>query len=178
MSVLDLMKRRCSVRKFVDEPVPDDLLRQVLEAGRIAPSACNRQPWRFVVVREPALLKTVADACVQDWPQDAPAAIVICGDHRESWRRGDGKDHLDVDVAIAVDHMTLAACDLGLGTCWVCWFDALGLSKTLGLAEQIEPVVVLPIGSQAGEASPDRHDDARKSLDDVAFWDTFEPLKG
>ncbi len=177
MSVLDLMKKRCSVRKFVDKPVETAKLEQVLEAGRIAPSACNRQPWRFVVVTDAELLKTVAAACAQDWPEPAPAIIVACGDHRESWRRGDGKDHLDVDVAIAVDHMSLAATDLGLGTCWVCWFDALALSADLGLAEHVEPVVLLPIGYPLAESAPDRHSKTRKPLAEIAFWNSFDALK-
>ena len=177
MSVMDLMTRRCSVRQFTDQPVERARLEQVLEAGRVAPSACNRQPWRFVVVQDPALLAKVAGFCAQDWPAAAPAAIVVCGDHRESWRRGDGKDHLDVDIAIAVDHMTLMAVDLGLGTCWVCWFDALALSEEFGLAEHVEPVVILPIGHPAKLAPADRHAAARKGLDEIASWDSFDSLK-
>lgn len=172
MSVLELMKKRCSVRKFQDRPIEREAMLKVLEAGRVAPSACNLQPWHFIVVQDQQLKNQLGK-----WEAKAPAIIVICGNHQKSWRRQDGKDHCDIDVAIAVDHMTLAAADLGLGTCWVCWFDAFQCAQILGLPSHMEPVVLLPIGYPAETSDPQRHDKARKPLSEIVSWDGFPQKK-
>ena len=174
MSVLDLMKKRCSVRKFEDRPVEEDKLLYVLEAARVAPSACNFQPWHFVVVREAELKHKIAAG----WAEKAPAVIVACGDHNRAWRRKDGKDHCDIDIAIAVDHITLAAAEVGLGTCWICWFDAFQCSLTLGLPDHVEPVALLPIGYPSEVSAPDRHNTARKPLEEIVSWDGFPKKEG
>ena len=96
--------------------------------------------------------------------------IVACGDHRVAWRRRDGKDHCDIDVAIAVDHVTLAAAALGLGTCWICSFDAFRCAQVLELREHLEPVVLLPIGYPAEAKAADRHGAERKRLEDIVCW--------
>jgi nitroreductase len=165
MQVLQLMKRRCSVRKYEDRPVEEEKLRYVLEAARVAPSACNYQPWRFVVLQDKTQIARIAP----DWviESKAPMLIVACGNHRQAWRRRDGKDHCDIDVAIAVDHMTLAAAEVGLGTCWICSFDAFRCASLLELPEQLEPVVLLPLGYPAESKDPDRHDIERKPLDEI-----------
>ena len=114
MSFLDLAKKRFSVRNYQARPVEEEKLMQVLEAGRVAPSAVNYQPVHFIVVRNEEIKKKVASTYKRDWLLTAPVIIVVCGDHSRSWRRGDGKDHCDIDAAIAIDHMTLAAVELGL----------------------------------------------------------------
>ncbi len=170
MSVYEIMKQRCSVRKFVDKPVEKEKLVRVLEAARIAPSACNNQPWHFVVVQDDELRKAVSP----EWRDTAPAIIVICGDHNSAWHRGDGKDHCDIDAAIAIDHMTLMAAELGLGTCWVCSFDSVGCHKALGLPEHMEAIALLPIGYPDESSDPNRHDTERKPFDSIVSWDGFE----
>ena len=167
VSVLDLMKKRCSVRAFETRPVEEEKLLRMLEAGRVAPSACNNQPWRFVVVRDKALQNRISER----WASKAPVIVVAIGHHGESWKRGDGKDHCDVDIAIAVDHMTLMATELGLGTCWVCAFDAAACAAALDLPEHLEPIALLPTGYPAEKRDPDRHDTARKPLGDIVAWD-------
>jgi nitroreductase len=169
MDALELMRRRCSVRDFTDQPVTREDLLRVLEAARIAPSACNNQPWRFVVVDEPALKLRISER----WGARAPVLIVACGDHGASWKRFDGKDHCDLDLAIAIDHMTLAAAELGLGTCWVCWFDAKAVAEVLGLPEGLEPVALLPLGHPKLLASPQRHGEQRKALEAIVSWNGF-----
>ena len=166
MSVLELMQRRSSVRSYQDRPVETEKLRQVLEAARVAPSACNNQPWRFVVVTDKALQTRISAR----WAALAPVIIVAVGDHGSSWRRRDGKDHADIDVAIAVDHMTLMAAELGLGTCWVCAFDAAACAAALGLAGHEEAIALLPVGYPAHASDPGRHATTRKPLDAITTW--------
>jgi len=167
MNFLDLAKRRYSVRKYKEISVEEEKLNYVLEAGRVAPSACNFQPWYFVVVKDEDLKKKVADTYGRDWIYKAPVIIAACGDHSQSWHRGDGKDHCDVDVAIAVTHMTLAAAEQGLGTCWVCAFDAKKCHEVLGLPENMEVIALIPLGYPEDDVDPDRHAARRKEMGQI-----------
>jgi len=168
MKVLELMRQRCSVRKYQDRPVEKDKLLYVLEAARVAPSACNYQPWKMIVIEDKATIRRIAP----DWVPEAktPAVIVACGDHRQSWRRRDGKDHCDIDVAIAVDHLILAAAEVGLGTCWICAFNAFQCAEVLNLPYQLEPMVLIPIGYPDEGKDPQRHRDQRKPLEQLVTW--------
>ncbi len=165
MAFLDLAKERYSVRKYEDRPVDKDKIIQVLEAARYAPSAVNKQPVHFTVVTEDAKIQELAEAYDRAWFRKAPVVIVACGDHETSYKRKDGKDHCDIDVAIAVDHLTLAATDIGLGTCWVCAFDEKIVSKVLDLPENQEPIVMIPIGFPDHSARPEKK---RKTMDEIA----------
>ncbi len=171
MSFLNLAKSRHSVRGYETRPVEEEKLMQVLEAGRMAPSACNLQPWYMIVVRDEEVKARVYEAYPRVWFGKAPVILVACGDHTQSWKREDGKDHCDVDVAIAIDHMTLAAADAGLGTCWVCAFDVNKCRKALKLPDYIEPVALIPLGYPTEQEDPDRH--RRKELVNVVHWDGF-----
>lgn len=173
MSFIDLAKRRYSCRKYKDQPVEKEKLTKVLEAARIAPSAKNMQPWHFIVIQEKKNLEKIADAYKREWIKTAPAIIAVCGNHGESWRRADGKIHTDIDVAIAVDHLTLAATDLDLATCWICKFDVMKTVDILNLPEDIEPIALIPIGYPDDEVDVNRHDDKRKPLDEIVHWEQF-----
>lgn len=146
MSFLDLAKRRYSLRSFSDKEIEEEKINYILEAASYAPSACNFQPVSFYVITDKSVLSQIHKAYERDWFAKAPCVIVAVGDKAESWKRRDGKDHVDVDVAISVDHLTLAACDIGLGTCWVCAFDAKICHEILELSENKEVVALLPIG--------------------------------
>jgi nitroreductase len=98
---------------------------------------------------------------------------VLCGNHSESWKRIDGKDHCDVDIAIAADHMTLAATDLGLGTCWICNFDREACAGALALPDHMEPIVILSIGYPADKADPERHGSKRKTLEAIVHFEKY-----
>jgi nitroreductase len=169
MQVLELMKQRCSIRKFADRPIEKEKLLYVLEAARVAPSACNYQPWQLIVVEDRNVIRRIAPEWVTE--AKAPTVMVACGDHRQAWRRRDGKDHCDIDLAIVVDHMTLAAAEVGLGTCWICAFDAFGCHETLNLPYHLEPAVLLPIGYPAEAKDPQRHATERKPLNKLVTWD-------
>jgi len=172
MSFIDIAKKRYSVRDYKDTPVEKEKILQVLEAGRIAPSAVNYQPWHFIVITDDSVKSKVAEAYPRDWFKKAPVVIAVCGDHSKSWKRKDGKDHCDIDVAIAVDHMTLAATDLGLGTCWVCAFDAEKCHKALNLPDNLEVIVLLPMGYPASDKSGQEKN--RKNISDIVSWDKYE----
>jgi nitroreductase len=172
MDFLQLAKSRYSSRKYKKMSVEDDKLNYVLEAGRVAPSAVNYQPVFFVVVRGENLIN-VRECYQREWFKTAPMCIVVCSDHSKSWKRGDGKDSADIDVAIATDHITLAATSIGLATCWVCNFNKPKLAEVLNLPDHIEPVVILPIGYPEDAADVERHANKRKPMNEIVVFEKF-----
>lgn len=169
-----LINLRSSVRQYKSQKVERDLLEKVLNAGRLAPSAVNFQPWEFIVIREEENLKVLAECYHREWFKTAPCVIVVCGNHHDGWhRKSDGKDHTNIDVAIAVDHMTLQAAELSLGTCWVCNFDPHLCSQALKLPPHIEPIVMLPIGFPDEKARLMSADKKRKDLVQIVHWETY-----
>jgi nitroreductase len=171
MNFLDLAKSRFSVRKYKPYPVSEEDLNYVLEAGRIAPSAVNYQPWHFLVIRGKQALEKIHHTYHREWFKEAPVVIVLLGDHSKGWKRADGKDHTDIDVAIAADHMTLAATDKGLGTCWVCNFDKKKTIELFDLPDHLEPIVFLPLGYPDVQADQERHKEKRKLPGDIVTYD-------
>jgi nitroreductase len=169
MKFLELARNRYSCRNYDSRPVEKEKLDRVLEAGRIAPSAVNYQPWHFYVISGTALAE-LQTTYHREWFRTAPCAILICGDHEQSWKRSDGKDHCDIDIAITTDHMTLQATELGLATCWICNFNSDRVSELLGLPGHMEPMVLLPVGYPMDQADPDRHKSKRKPLDQFVTY--------
>lgn len=169
MELSDAIEQRFSVRKFKHQPVEKQKLIQILDAGRKAPSAVNYQPWHFIVVEREVLVRLYSIYPAK-WFQQAPLAIVVCADHRQSWKRGhDGKDSSDMDAAIAIDHMTLMATSLGLGTCWICNFNVNRCSEILKLPRNVEPVALLPVGYPNTDAPVKQ----RKSLSEIVHYNEF-----
>lgn len=133
----------------------------------MAPSACNRQPWRFYVVQDEDKRQRLLAKSRPSFMQ-APMLIVAVGLHDEAWHRpSDGKDHTDVDVSIAVEHICLGAADLGLGTCWVCSFDVDATRHELDLAEGEEPIALIPIGYPADATIPEKK---RKDMREIVTF--------
>ncbi len=174
MSFLNLAKERFSTRDFLTKPVEEDKLLEILEAARISPSAVNRQPWHFVVVRDENLKEKIVEAYPRDWFAKAPVFIVACGDHTESWKRDDGKDYCDIDISIAVTHIMLAATDLGLGTCFVGAFDVDKCRQALKLPKHLEPIALIPLGYPAKKDSTKRFNTRRKALSEIVHYDGFD----
>jgi nitroreductase len=175
MTFLDLARRRYSSRAYRPDPVPDDLLATVLEAGRIAPTAANKQPFRIIVVRtsgREAELRRIYD---RDWFVQAPLVLCVCAIPAEAWRRTmyDGRSHADVDAAIVMDHLVLAAADLGLGTCWIAAFDPAAAREVLAIPDEAEPRLFTALGFPADtpDASP-RHVE-RKPLEELVRYDRW-----
>ena len=115
--LLEPIKKRQSVRSYQDKEIPKEILQQILEAGRLAPSAKNGQPWKFIVVRNKGLRKKLVPACKnQEFVGEASAVIVGCATN-PNYKMGNGEYSYAIDLAIALDHMSLQAASLGLGTC-------------------------------------------------------------
>ena len=156
MSFAELIRARHAVRAYRPDPVPDGLLAQVLEAGRLAPTAANRQPIRILVVHTAGREAELRRLYARDWFTAAPVILGVCTVAREAWVREaiDGRSYADVDAAIVMDHMVLAATDLGLGTCWVAAFNPAVAREVLGLPDDVEPLLFTTLGFPADEPGP------------------------
>jgi nitroreductase len=154
MRFIELAAQRKSIRAYKKDPVPAAVLEEVLEAGRLAPSAVNFQPWRFIVLTEASERRKAAAAYPKEWFAQAPAIIVICARPAAAWSRCDGVNYAFVDCAIAADHMTLCAAEHGFGTCWIGAFDPAVLRKELELPAELEPVAMLLLGIPAEAGRP------------------------
>ena len=149
MDVMTAIKTRRSIRSYADKPLEKEKLRLVLEAGRLAPSASNRQDWRFVVVRDPVTKEKLASAANnQRFVEEAGAVIIACALETERFMPC-GEKPYPVDLAIAVDHMTLKAIEEGLGTCWIGAFQQDKVKEILGIPDEVRVVALLPVGYPA-----------------------------
>lgn len=170
MKFNDLITKRFSVRSYTNQKVSRETILEILEVARMAPSAHNFQPWHFIVVSEKNDLTELHEVYQREWFKDAPVCIVVCVDHHQSWKRkSDQKDFADVDAAIVIDHLVLKATEMGLGTCWVCHFDAVLASSLLKLPANIEPIALIPIGYTEATA-PVKN---RKDLSEMIHWEKF-----
>jgi len=146
MDVYDAIATRKSVRAYLDKPVEEEKLNAVLEAARLAPSASNRQEWRFVIVREKEARNKVAMAAGQQmFIAQAPVIIAACAE-TDGHLMSCGEPCYPIDVAIALDHLILRAVELGLGTCWIGKFNADEVKKILGIPDEIKVVQLMPLG--------------------------------
>ena len=146
----NLSERRYSCRGYSDRPVTRDLIMAVFDAVRLAPSACNRQPWKFLVIDTPELRHAIQKSYDREWFDSAPVYVV---------------------VSIAVEHFCLAATTLGLGTCWVCNFDPAVLVEALSLPEGVEPMAIIPVGYPLDDTSiPVKK---RKALEEIVKWGKY-----
>jgi nitroreductase len=154
MDFAELIRARYSVRSYRPGPVEPDKLERVLEAARLAPSACNRQPFRMLVVSTAGREAELAPIYPRSWFTQAPLIIAACGVASEAWVRRDGKVYVDVDVTIAMDYLILAAANEGLGTCWIAAFDPVAARRALRLDPGWEPLLLTPLGYPADSQPP------------------------
>lgn len=163
-----LVHERYSCRAYSSQTPDKSAIEYVLECARLAPSACNRQPWRLMIINEDDKpgRNAVISSYSREWIATAPMYIIVLGDPVEGWVRPfDNHSHIDVDCSIITEHICLAAAEQGLGTCWVCNFDPAKLYEGLNLPKGLVPVVILPIGYPAEESRiPEKK---RKSLDEI-----------
>jgi len=166
LDVLTLMAARYSVRAYRPELLPEEVVARVLEAFRLAPTAANRQPFRAIVVptaEHEAELRRIYD---RDWfAAQPPLVVAVCALAGEAWVRRDGHNYAEIDAAIAMDHLILAATAEGLGTCWVGAFDPAAARQVLGLPPNVEPIAFTPLGYPADSARAK----ARRPLSDLVY---------
>ena len=146
MEFRELIKKRYSVRAYKPAPVEEEKLQQVLEAARLAPTAANRQPIQFIVLRTAGRADDLKRMYQKDWLSQAPVVICACAVPAGAWLRMDNKNYGEVDATIAMDHLILAATDIGLGTCWIAHFDPQAVREVLKLPEGVEPIALTPLG--------------------------------
>jgi nitroreductase len=168
MKFYELIKTRESIRDYdPTKPVPEEVLNRILEAGRLAPSAGNRQPWTFVLVSSEKKLKEVRECYQKEWFQQAPHVLVIVGDKSKAWTRSyDEYNSVETDLTIAMDHMVLAAENEGVGTCWIIAYQYDMLAKAVGLKPNEVIYSITPLG-YPHDGFKKRENKIRKPLSDI-----------
>ena len=179
MPVSAAIARRVSCRAYQTTPVPEAYLTRILEAARLAPSACNQQPWRFAVVRDPDVRRRIMQdgflpGSKMTWALDAPVHVVLGMErsfvtHRLAPQIS-GVDYPWVDIGIAGEHLVLAATELGLGTCWIGWIRPRVLAKIVGWPTSVRPVVVITVGYASDPDSAQLPASRRRPLAELVRW--------
>jgi len=206
MNVFDAIEKRRSIRKYKKDDVPESTLEKILNAVRLAPSACNRQPWKLVIVRDAETRKRIGEAChyyssrsgnfkVEKWVADAPVVIVACGLIREANMRyyncegeepvihwdwdtyeeesakhpGEYESAIHHDIAIVLDHLSLAALAEGLGTCFLGSYDEREIRSILSIPDEVRVPLMMTLGY------PDKWPNPRpkKSLSELIYYDEY-----
>lgn len=175
MDFLQLAKdQRYSVRKFKDQPVEKEKLDRILEAGRIAPTACNYQPQRILVIEGTACEKL--KECTS-WCFCAPVVLLICYDKTTVWKnKTNGTIGGDVDASIVTTHMMLQAAELGLGTTWIGAFNHQKTRELFAIPDYLVPVAMLPIGYPADDAQPHPWHFKRFEMEQTVFYNSFDGI--
>jgi nitroreductase len=148
MNFLEVVKSRYSVRDFLEREVESDKLEYIIECARLAPSACNRQPWQIHIVKRGEKFDALCASAERfRWMKSAPMIIAVTVDDDAAWHRGaDNHNHSDIDAAIICEHIVLAAAEQSLGTCWICAFNPEKADLALGLKSPQRTVALLPLG--------------------------------
>ena len=172
MDIYEAIRTRQSIRSYRPDPVADDVLNRVLDAMRLAPAAGNKQPWRFVVVQDAATRQQLGEACSgQTWIAQAPIVIAACGWKDRAYSGMGGYwNALPVDVAIAFDHLTLAAAAEGLGTCWIGSFTEDEVRRLLGIPEDVTVIALTPLGYHDVSPAPK----TRKELSEIVCYERWD----
>jgi len=167
MEFTEVIKTRRSVRAYRSDPVPGSVIKKILDYTRLAPSANNVQPWHFIVVQDPAKRREIAElASGQTFVGEAPVIIVCCGRRytdRYSWI---GDNMYLIDCSIAIDHLTLAARNEGLGTCWIGAFNHKGIKKAIAIPPGYDVIMLIPVGYPASKEAF-HETSSRHSLDEI-----------
>ncbi|MGA2641121.1 MAG: nitroreductase family protein [Spirochaetia bacterium] len=170
MDFTKVITGRESIRSYdPTKPVDKAVLERILDAGRIAPSAANRQPWRFLLISSREMLAQVRRSYQKPWFQDAPHVLVVAGRTGEAWARQDGWNSIETDLTIAMDHMVLAAENEGVATCWISNFEMAVLRSALNLSSEDRVYAITPLGyPRPGFAKKGQRQ--RKALSDVVKY--------
>lgn len=186
MDVMDAILSRKSIRKFTDQDISEEIIQKILEAGIRAPSGGNRQPWRFIVVKDREKIRLFDPESHQPWVENAPAVIVVCANPHDTWEKYDEEDSCYIlDTAAAVENMLLAIHGLGLGAVWILSFSKRTVRKLLNIPLHWQIVSIIPFGYYQEKDSTDFEGRnfnniqvrPRKPLSAVAFWgDALTPF--
>lgn len=169
MEFSELIEQRYSVRAYKPDPVEEEKLERVLDAARLAPTAANRQPFQLLVIQTQGRKDELHEVYNKAWFVEPPLLICACGLLEKGWTRRDGKSYVDVDVAIVMDHLILAAANEGLGTCWVGAFNPDAARQVLDLPDEVEPIAFTPLGYAADKPGAKK----RKSLDELVRYERW-----
>lgn len=161
MPLLDVIFRRRSIRRYRSEPVPDEVLNNILEAGRLAPSADNAQPWHFIAITDPKIKRELSKGMWRSFIEASAFTIAGCGEKSDRWST--------VDVAIALENMVLAAAAQGVGSCWIGAFEEEEVKKLLGIPNHLKVVALVSFGYPAEKPSPH----GKKSLREIVHYNKF-----
>ena len=166
MELFELAKARYSVRKFADKPVEEEKLQKVLAAGALAPTAKNQQPQRIYVLKSPEAIAKIRG--ITRCAFDAPVVLMVCGDTTEAWVNPfNNRSSAEMDCSIVATQMMLQAQELGLGTCWACWFDTAKTKEAFAIPENEEVFAILPLGYPAEDCKPAGLHFSRKGLEET-----------
>jgi len=172
MDFLNFASGRYSVRKFLDRPLEQVHIEQLLACAHIAPTGCNYQPQRILVLRSPEAMEKLRGCTKCHF--DAPNAMLVCYERSESWvRKYDGALSAPVDAAIVATHIMLMAHSLGIGTCWVMHFDPQAVRKAFAIPETVEPVALLPMGYPHPDRKPAPFHEAVRPMEQTVVYDSF-----
>ena len=166
MEFFNVIEQRHSVRSYRPDPVEPEKLQQVLEAAQLAPTACNLQEFKMIVIKTSGYQGELKKIYSREWFTEAPYVLCVCSIPSKTWVRKDRKNYSDVDAAIVMEHIILAATALGLGTCWIGAFDAQAAREVLELDGSWEPVALTPLGY--ARENPVKRE--RKSLEDLVVY--------
>jgi|AntAceMinimDraft_2_1070361.scaffolds.fasta_scaffold00499_4 nitroreductase len=168
MEYFDLISKRESVRNYnINKKVEKSTLTKIANAGRLAPSAANKQPWKFLIISSEKILQKVRLCYYREWFKQAPHILVVIGDSTKSWvRKTDNCNYLETDLAIAMDHMILAAEAEGVGTCWIAAFDNIVLREALQLGDNKVVYSISPLGYPK-DGYQKKGEKIRKAIDEV-----------
>ncbi|MBN2355361.1 nitroreductase family protein [candidate division KSB1 bacterium] len=169
MEFNNLIASRYSVRAYKPDDVEEEKLQQILQAAQLAPTAANRQPFQIIVIRTRGREKELQHIYHRSWFIEAPLILCLCAEPERGWKRKDGKNYSEIDTAIAMDHLILAAADLGLGTCWIAAFDPDDARQILHLPKSVEPIAFTPLGYPADTAQPKK----RLPLDQLVRYEKW-----
>ncbi|MBO4632981.1 MAG: nitroreductase family protein [Lentisphaeria bacterium] len=163
MEFYEVLKTRRSIRAYKPDPVPENALRKIAEAVNLAPTACNKQPFKLLLVCDPEIRKNICSNCRFEFLAQAPVIAVMLTNEPASWTRLEGNPAADIDASIAMEHLVLAAAAEGLGTCWICAFSRPQMNKALKINAPWSTFALSPIGFANGEPRPF----SRKQLSEI-----------
>jgi nitroreductase len=171
MDFEQLIHKRYSCRHYSPDPLKEDHLAKILEAARLAPTAANRQPFQIILIKTENNQEDLLQIYHRDWFVQPALVLCICSVPEEGWRRKkyDNQSYAAVDAAIVVDHITLQAADLGLGTCWIGDFNPEAARGYLKLPVGVEPIAFTPLGYPLDQAGKK----VRKPLEELIRYDTW-----